>query len=229
MKKFTVLLAMCITTFAFSQKVTVSKKSEKIKGESAEGYGAGLEGSKESVAAAWSRFLKELGKVRSGSDYQYVEGPAMGGTVYQTGIVYATVDGNEDNGSVWMGIKADEWTVNDIKIVEAQLEKLVYQFGIKFYRDKIQAQIDEAIRASEAVTRQQQRLVNQNKDLNLRLTHNGQEKIQLEKNLEANKLEKLVVDQKIINNKKSQDSVRLAGEQIQKVIELHKERQRKVN
>jgi hypothetical protein len=229
MKKFTVLLAMCVTTFAFSQKVTVAKKSDKIKGDSADGYGAALEGSKENVAAAWSRFLKELGKVRSGNDYQYVEGPAMGGTVYQTGIVYATVSGNEQNASVWMGIKADEWQVNDIKIVETQLEKLVYQFGVKFYRDKIQAQIDEAVRASEAVTRQQQRLLNENKNLNLRLTNNGQEKIQLEKNLEANKLENLVLGQKIVNNKKSQDSVKLAGEQILKVIELHKERQRKVN
>jgi hypothetical protein len=229
MKKFTVLLAMCITTFAFSQKVTVSKKSDKIKGESAEGYGTTLEGSQEKVTAAWSRFLKDLGKVRSGSDYQFVENPAMGGTVYQTGIVYATANGNAENTSVWMGIKAAEWTVNDIKIVETQLEKLVYQFGIKFYRDKIQAQIDEATRASEAVTRQQQRLVNENKNLNLRLTNNGQEKIRLEKSLEANKLEKLVLDQKIINNKKSQDSVKLAGEQILKVLELHKERQRKVN
>ncbi len=229
MKKFTVLLAMCITTFAFSQKVSVNKKSDKVKGDSAEGYGTQLEGSKEKVAAAWGRFLKDLGKVRAGSDYQYVENPALGGTVYQTGIVYATVDGSEESTSVWMGIKADEWTVNDIKIVETQLEKLVYQFGVKFYRDKIQAQIDEATRASEAVVRQQQRLVNENKNLNLRLTNNGQEKIQLEKNLEANKLEKLVLDQKIINNKKSQDSVKLAGEQILKVIEMHKERQRKVN
>lgn len=229
MKKFTVLLAMCITSFAFAQKVTVSNKNEKIKGETADGYATTLEGKKEDVSAAWGRFLKDLGKVRSGSDYQYVENPAMGGTVYNTGIVYATVNGNEESATVWLGIKGAEWTVNDIKLVEAQLEKLTYQFGVKFYRDKIQAQIDEAIRASEAVTRQQQRLVNQNRDLNIRLTNNAQEKIQLEKNLEANKLENLVLNQKIVNNKKSQDSVKLAGEQILKVIELHKERQRKVN
>jgi hypothetical protein len=229
MKKFAVVLMMCIANIAFCQKVTVNKKSDKIKGDAAEGYSTTLEGKKDDVAAAWSRFLKDLGKVRSSPGYQYVEGPAMGGTVYSTGIVYATVNGNDENTAVWMGIKADEWTVNDIKLVEAQLEKLTYQFGVKFYRDKIQAQIDEAVRASEAVTRQQQRLANQNKDLGLRLANNGQQKIQLEKNLESNKLEKLVLDQKIINNKKSQDSVKLAGEQILKILEMHKERQRKVN
>ena len=229
MKKFTIFLMLSIGISAYSQKVDVSKKSEKIKGESAEGYGTELEGKKEDVAAAWSRFLKDLGKVKSGSGYQFVENPALGGTVYTSGIVYAQVSGSAEKASVWTGIKAAEWTVNDISIVEKQLEKLVYQFGVKFYRDKIQAQIDEGQQAADAVVRQQQRLVNQNKDLNIKLGNNGQEKIQLDKAVDANKLENLVLIQKIENNKKSQDSVRLAGEQIKKVIEMHKERQRKVN
>lgn len=213
----------------YAQKVTVNKKSERIKSESAEGYSTELEGRKEDIVSAFSRFLKDLGKIKSGSDYQFVEGPALGGTVYSTGVVYAQSGGNEEKTSVWLGIKAAEWTVNDITLVEKQLEKLVYQFGVKFYRDKIQAQIDEGLQAANAVVRQQQRLTNQNKDLTIKLSNNGQEKIRLEKSLEANKLENLVLLQKMENNKKSQDSVRLAGEQIKKVIEMHKERQRKVN
>lgn len=229
MKKLTILLILCVTFHAYAQKVTVNKKSEKIKSESAEGYSTALEGKKEDVAAAFGRFLKNLGKIKSGNDYQFVEGPALGGTVYSTGIVYAQTEGNEEKTSVWLGINAAEWTVNDITLVENQLEKLVYQFGIKFYRDKIQAQIDEGVQAANAVVRQQQRLTNQNKDLTIKLSNNAQQKIQLEKSLEANKLENLVLLQKIENNKKSQDSVRQAGEQIKKVIEMHKERQRKVN
>ena len=229
MKKLTILLILCVTFHAYAQKVTVNKKSEKIKSESAEGYSTALEGKKEDVAAAFGRFLKNLGKIKSGNDYQFVEGPALGGTVYSTGIVYAQTEGNEEKTSVWLGINAAEWTVNDITLVENQLEKLVYQFGIKFYRDKIQAQIDEGVQAANAVVRQQQRLTNQNKDLTIKLSNNAKQKIQQEKSLEANKLENLVLLQKIENNKKSQDSVRQAGEQIKKVIEMHKERQRKVN
>jgi hypothetical protein len=229
MKKFAIFFALLITSFSYAQKVEVNKKSEKIKGETAEGYATTLEGKKEAVAAAWGRFLKDLGKVKSGGDYQYIENPALGGTVYTTGIIYGKTDGNEEKTVVWMGIKAAEWTVNDISLVESPIEKLVYQFGVKFYRDKIQAQIDEGQQASDAVVRQQQRLVNQNKDLNTKLVNNGQQKIQLEKSIEANKLENLVLLQKIENNKKSQDSVKNAGETIKKIIELHKERQRKVN
>ncbi|NOT75382.1 MAG: hypothetical protein HOP08_10660 [Cyclobacteriaceae bacterium] len=229
MKKLILFFALCIATFSYAQKVEVSKKSEKVKGESAEGYSVELQGKKEDVTAAWNKFIKDLGKVRAGGDYQFIENPAIGGTAYTTGIFYAKSNGNEEKSTVWAGVKGAEWTVNDIAIVEGQIEKLVYQFGVKFYRDKIQAQIDEGIQASDAVARQTQRLINQNKDLNFKLGNNAQEKIQLEKSVEANKLENLVLIQKIENNKKSQDSVKLAGEQIKKVIEMHKERQRKVN
>ena len=229
MKKFVIVVAVFLTGSAFGQKVTVDKKSERVKGESADGYGTTLEGKKEDVAAAWARYIKDFGKVKSGSDYQFIEGPAMGGTVYTTGILYARSGGGAESGTVWLGIRGDEWTVNDIKIVETSVEKLVYQFGIKFYKDKIQAQINEAQEALSIVVRQQQRLVNENKTLNTKVTTNETQKIQLEKSLEANKLEHLVLLQKIVNNKKAQDSVSATTVPIKRAIELHKERLRKVN
>ena len=177
MKKFLFFCTLCISTISYAQKVSVDKKNEKIKGDTAEGYATELEGKKDDVAAAFSRFIKDLGKVKSGNNYQFIEGPALGGTVYSTGVVYAQSKGNEEKASVWLGIKESEWTVNDIKLVENQLEKMVYQFGVKFYRDKIQAQINEGQQASDAVVRQQQRLTNQNKELNIRLSNNAQEKI----------------------------------------------------
>ena len=51
MKKFAIIMCLCITSSVFAQKVTVGKKSEKIKGESAEGYQTELEGTKEVVAS----------------------------------------------------------------------------------------------------------------------------------------------------------------------------------
>ena len=229
MKKLTLIVFLGIATCTIAQKVTVDKKSEKVKEESADGYSTSLEGKKDDVAASFGRFIKDLGKVKTGIDYQYVEGPALGGTVYSTGVVYAKTEGNEERATVWLGIKSAEWTVNDISLVENQLEKLIYQFGVKFYRDKIQAQIDEAQQAMDAVARQQQRLTSQNKDLTTKLSNNGSEKIRLEKALVLNRLDSLVLFQKIKNNKHDQDSVKKAGEQIKKIIELHKERQRKVN
>ena len=229
MKKLVFILSFCLAGHVFAQKVTTESKSERIKGEAAEGYGTTLAGKKEEVATAWVPFIKELGRVRSGDDYQFVEGPAMGGTVYSTGIVYAKTNGNDESASVWLGIKASEWTVNDIKLVQESLEKLVYQFGVKFYRDKIQAQINEAMQALNIVVRQQQRLVTENKNLNTRLVNNELQKIQLEESLETNKLDHLVLLQKIVNNKKAQDSVGNTTVPIKKMIEMHQARLRKVN
>jgi hypothetical protein len=214
---------------AFSQKVTVKKQSQKIKNESAEGFQTELTGKSESVSAAWSRFLKDLGKGKSNGEMTVITQPAVGPTVYEKGILYATTEGSGENSKVWIGLLKGEWEVNDIEIVNKELEQLVYRFGVKFYRDEIQKQIDESEAAVLAVERQAQRLVNESKSLSNRLASNDQEKIQLEKSLEENKLEDLVLKQKIVNNKKAQDSVAQAAVQIRKVVELHKERQAKVN
>lgn len=229
MKKLAMSCVLFFALSAYGQKVTVNEKTEKVKGESAQGYSTTLEGKGDDVSAAWSKYIKTLGKVKSGADYQFIETPAMGGTVYTTGVLYSRSEGNAESGTVWMGIRADEWTVNDIKIVEETVKDLVYQFGIKFYKDKIQAQINEAQEALNIVIRQQQRLVSENKNLATRLSTNEQQKIQLEKSLEANKLEHLVLEQKIVNNKKAQDSVAATTVPIKRAIQLHQERLRKVN
>jgi len=227
--KFIVLL-FCLATgiAAQAQKVTTEKQNQKVNGEEAEGFATTLEASKDEVSIAWNKFLKEFGKVKQGATTSITE-PALGGTVYSKGTIYAELKDKGEKTEVWLGIKEAEWVVNDIEIVKKDLDKEVYRFGVKFYKDKIQAQIDEAVRALDATTRQNQRLVNQNKDYTLQLSNNEQEKIKLEQRLQENTLEHAVLLQKIENNKLAQDSVALAGEQIKKVIELHKERQRKVN
>ena len=230
--KFVVLL-LCVSAFissASAQKVTTEQQSQKINGDESEGFASLLEGKKEEVAVSWNKFLKEFGKPKSGvGTISIINEPALGGTVYPKGVIYADIKDKGENTEVWLGIKESDWVVNDMGIVRRDLEKEVYRFGIKYYKDKIQAQIDEAQRAHDATTRQSQRLVNQNKDLNIQLSNNEQEKIKLEERLQSNALEHAVLLQKIENNKLAQDSVMAATEQIKKVIELHKERQRHVN
>lgn len=233
MKNKFVVLLLCLSTVIIpssAQKVTTEKQSQKINGDESEGFATLLEGKKEEVASSWNKFLKEFGKPKPGSgSIIVINEPALGGTVYPKGIIYADIKDKGDNTEVWLGIVEGDWVVNDMGIVKRDLEKEVYRFGIKYYKDKIQAQIDEAERAHDATTRQSQRLVNQNKDLNIQLSNNEQEKIKLEERLQSNALEHAVLLQKIENNKLAQDSVMAATEQIKKVIELHKDRQRKVN
>jgi hypothetical protein len=77
--------------------------------------------------------------------------------------------------------------------------------------------------------KQQLRLQSDDKNLKAKLEFNQKEKIRLEKALVDNALEYENLLKSIDKNKKDQDSVLTATDQIKKMVELHKERQKKVN
>ena len=220
-------LAVCSTVYA--QQVKVQGHSEKGDGENIEGFIVELEGKKAQVAPLWNKFLRGFGKSRQGAGFTTISGPALGGTVYPKGILYADLREKDERAAVWLGYREGTWEANDEGVIKREIEQALYGFGVKFYKDQIQEQIDEAQRASEAVVRQQQRLANQNRELTIQLGNNEQEKLKLEQRLEANTLEHAALLQKLENNKLAQDSVAQAGEQIKKMIEVHKDRQQKVN
>lgn len=216
-----------ITISASAQTIKVKKETARVKGEYADGFEVELLATPEEAETALTKWMKTFGKTKQSENYFVVNEPAIQGRPY-THPVYGEVKQLGNIISVWAGIRTKEWG-NDAETVSPQLEQLVKDFGVNFHRDKIQKQIDESTRASQAVERQKQKLSNQNRDLNERLEDNKREKIQLEKSLENNKIELETLTKKLEKNKKDQDSVAVAGEQIKKVIEMHKERQRKVN
>src|ERR1043166_2106948 len=101
-------LAVLISFSLTAQKVTVNKSSEKVKGESVEGFSTELEGKKEDVSSAWIKFLKEIGKVRQSGDPVTISEPVFNGLLFSKGIIYATSDGNPEKSRIWLGIKAAE-------------------------------------------------------------------------------------------------------------------------
>ena len=230
MNKFVIFGVSCLLCASLrAQKVTVTNQSEKVKGELIEGYGANLEGKKDAVGSAWVKFLKDIGKVKQGTDVMTVNEPVFNGLSFSKGTIYSITGDKGENTDVWLGIKPGEWGTNNVKRINNELEKAVYQFGVRYYRDKIQAQIDEAQQALDAVEKQRQRISSQAKDLTIQLSNNQQEKVQLDKSVETNKFENTLLKVKLENNKKAQDSLAQAGVQIQKMKQMHLERQRKVN
>lgn len=230
MKKF---LLIPIFLFGFlsvhSQTVTVNKQKEKVKGEHLEVFAAELEGKKNDIEGAWVRFLKDMGKLKQMGNPMTVSEPIISGTPFTKGVVYAESKGEEKKTTVWAGINPTEWDEKDLTYVTRELQKMVYQFGIKFYRDQAQKEIDETQQALEAVEKQQQKSVNQNKDLTIKLSNNEQEKIQLEKSIDNNKLENAALKIRLENNVKAQDSLAHVNLQIRKVLEGQKEKLRKIN
>lgn len=231
MNKFFFSILFSVFIFpAQSQTVTVLKEKEKVKDESIEVYALTLDGKKDEISSAWNKFLKDIGKLKQSTKPMTVSEPVISGTTYSSNVFYADFKkNNEGSSTVWAGINPAEWNEAEIGRVNRELDKLVYQFGVTFYRQKVQVQIDETQQALDAVEKQKQRMLNQNKDLTLKLSNSDQEKIQLEKSLEANKLENASLKIKLVNNKKAQDSLANVSVQIKKVMESHKEKQRKIN
>ncbi len=231
MNKFFVTSLFSVFIFAaYSQTVTVNKQNEKLKDDNIQVFALTLDGKKENISSAWNKFLKETGKLKQSTDPMTVSEPVINGITYSANVFYAdTKKINETSSTVWAGINPAEWNEADASRVNRELEKLVYRFGVTYYRNKVQEQINETQQALDAVEKQKQRALNQNKDLTLKLSNNEKEKIQLVKSLENNKLENATLKIKLENNKKAQDSLANAGVQIKKVMETHKEKQRKIN
>ena len=222
-------LFFLIANLACAQTVTVTKQNETAKGETIEAFAITLEGRKETIKTAWIKFLKETGKLKLFGEPMTVTEPAINGTQFSKGILYAGNNESDKSSTVWFGINPAEWEDKDVTFANRELQKMLNQFGVKFYRDQVQIQIDETQQALDAVAKQQQRVLNQNKDLSIKLSNNEQEKVQLDKSLETNTLENAALKIKLENNKKAQDSLVNSTTQIKKVMELHKEKQRKIN
>lgn len=222
-----ILFFALLPAVLFSQTVNVKKEKSSINGEQLDGYEVTLEGKPDEVRAAFIKYLKPVGKQKQSGDYFTITEPSMNGIAYVNSL-FAMVKDGATTATAWIGFNKKDWNEADAKQMEKDLQGLIKEFGVKFYRDKIQVQVDESERANQAVEKQQQRLTNESKQLASKLEDNKREKIQLEKSIENNKLELEELLKKIEKNKHAQDSVAQAGLQIKKVVESHKERQRKV-
>jgi hypothetical protein len=228
MKKFSFLMILLFAAgLVIGQTVKMKKDKSHVKGEHLEGFAVDLDAPLAEVNAYYLKFLKTMGKVKQ-SDGITVSEPNLNGLAYAQPL-FASIKDNGTTSTAWIGINTKTWEKADAEKVNKELEKIMYDFGVKFYRDRIQVQVDESLRAVQAVEKQQQRLVNENKNLNAKLEDNKREKLQLEKSLEDNKREKENLLLKIEQNKKAQDSVAVAGGQVKKVVEIHRDKQRKIN
>jgi hypothetical protein len=228
-KKYIVSTCLVMMTLSlFAQTIKVKKETARIKSEYADGFEVPIEGSVQELEAALGKLMKTLGKTKEVDIYITVNEPLINGRKY-TLPVYAQAKQLGNVVSAWLGIKTKEWPEGDARTVSNDLQKMLYDFAVDFHRARIQKQIDESMQAAQAVERQQQKLSNQNRSLNTKIEDNKREKIQLEKALIENKASMESLTKKLEKNILDQDSVATAGEQIKKVIEMHKERQRKVN
>lgn len=224
-KFFALSIFMLSGVLAYAQKVTVSGNAERVNGKNYEGYSTELTGSLEEVNSSLTKYLKTFGKVKATGNQLQISEAQINLTKYSVPF-FASAKAKGGTTTVWMGA---EKAADSVKAINSELEKFVYNFGVKFYKDKIQVDVDESLRAQNAAEKQQQRLTLEGKNLVSRQEMNQKEKLRLEKALANNRQDSIKFVLALTKNKTSQDSLAIATGQIKKMVEAHKERQRKVN
>jgi len=214
------LFTVCyiISASGFAQSIQVESQSLEIEGKATSGYQVVLHAAEDEVRTSLSRFAKTLGRSRTANNVITIAEPTIDERKMSEPLFVATqvVAGTT---AAWFGSRGD---------YADDLRDLAYHFGVTFHRERIQAQIDESMRALQAVERQQSKLTAQQRDLLQRIEANKREKEQLQQALVNNSREWEALKQRVANNSKAQDSVATAAEQIRRVVEMHRERQRNV-
>jgi len=223
-----IAITLCISLCAVAQSIKVKKETSRIKGETTEGYGVELDGTVEEVTASMLKYFKSIGKVKQADGViMLTESLSVGSNTKYP--VYGVVKEKGTTAEAWIGILPKEWPADQGSKLDKELEKMLHELGVKHYKDKIQVDIDKSNDALVAVEKQQQKLVTENKNLNLKLENNKKEKLRLDKALEENALDNENILKSIDRNKFKQDSIAVAGTQIKKVLEQQKEKQGKVD
>lgn len=212
---------------AAAQTVEVVSQNKPLAGKKLTGFVTTLEAAKDEVTPAVMRYLKVYGKPKQQETHIQLLETTLNGQVFANPL-YALVAPTTTGSTLWLGISKTEWGADSSKILP-QLEQIAKSMGVAFYRDKIQAQIDEAQQAVQAVERQQQRTANEEQNILQRTENNKREYRNLKTAIQRNRADSVTLYLKRQQNMRSSDSLRMVSDKVRKALFFQQERQRKVN
>ncbi|MCZ8217309.1 MAG: hypothetical protein O9262_13775 [Cyclobacteriaceae bacterium] len=227
MKKFVLLPFLLISFISFSQTVVVKKEKQKIKNDNIYSFATTLDANAEEVNGALLKFLKGYGKPKQQEEAIVLAECIVNGQAYSRPL-YGGSRQTGTGSQAWIGVNLKEWATDSTMVV-SRLEAMVKEFGVNFYRDKIQVQIDEAQRAVDIVSKQQQRTLNEQQSIQQKIENNKKEYQQLLKDIKKNRADSAALVIRMNLNKAGNDSLRVVSEKVKQALIFQKERQGKVN
>lgn len=227
MKKFVLLPFLLISVLSLGQTVIVKKEKQKIKNDNIYSFATTLDANTEEVNGALLKFLKGYGKPKQQEEAIVLAECIVSGQAYAKPLYGGTRQAGKVS-HAWIGVNLKEWATDSTMIV-SRLEAMVKEFGVNFYRDKIQAQIDEAQRAVDIVSKQQQRTLNEQQSIQQKIENNKKEYQQLLKDIRKNRADSVALVIRMNQNKAGTDSLRVVSEKVKQALVFQKERQGKVN
>jgi hypothetical protein len=227
MKKFVLIPFLLVCVMSFGQTVVVKQEKQKIKNDNIYSFSTTLDANAEDVNSALLKFLKNYGKPKQQEDAIVLAECIINGQAFTKALYGGTRQANAAT-HAWIGVNLKDWATDSAMVV-TRLEAMVKEFGVNFYRDKIQVQIDEAQRAVDIVSRQQQRTLNEQQSIQQKIENNKKEYQQLLKAIQKNRSDSVALVLRLDKNKASTDSLRVVSDKVKQALVFQKERQGKVN
>ena len=226
MKKFTIVLMVVLWSMSVigQHKIETNNDIEKINDDKYPGVSSFVTGDDDDVEKAWRKYLKDFGKVKERKTYFELTEVTLADTYYESRIFYANMGSGEKVQTVWLGADTTGMSMAEWYTLSEVIQKHVYNFVENYYKDKVQEEIDESIKAEDYNEKQLKKFEKEEDDLKTQLKNNEKELIRLEQAIIDNKKEHEELLEKIEKNKVDQEDTAVSLEKIKKVIELQKEK-----
>jgi hypothetical protein len=203
--------------------IKVYEKEEKVENLQRNGFAVLILLEKSMVEKAWSKKVKELGKVESRGEQYTVKEAVMPSISAQPVRLYSKVLEKSKQGvEVWVAVDLGTEFVTSGHAKKAEIERLLYDFALETYRADLAMQVSEAedalskstkeyersIATEQKIRNKKERNVEQKKELLLKLQENKQDSLQLVKDMEMNKLEQKQDSVEVVKMKKAVEIVK---------------------
>lgn len=212
------LLALNFLISAHAQEKTWRKEKMNVMGLSHNGFSTTVPFSEYKTKLYLSAYLKENNRISEKRNFTEIkEGPWKGKEDLTK--VYALVNGDSTKSRIWLGYSGDAGE-ELMKAVETEVQNLSFVMN-KYH---LQFQIKEAESAATFLSKELRNTQRDAQRLSQKLDQNAQEKIRLEQALEQNAQEKIHIEQDLVNNSKNQEDRTKALEEVNRQLELLRER-----
>ena len=225
---FLVLLSFLITP-VLGQKVR--SETGNINSKKYSGYSIIIADEMEKVSDFWLNELKGIGKLRRKRDFHQIEEFNLPDEYYPEAIYYTRVtDRDSTSSKIWIALDPETLLGGESgqENVNLALENYVSSLEIAYEKYLIQLQIADAERAITFTRRQQQRLIQDARNLEYQLAESKEEKVRLLENIEKLELEILALSQRIENNKSAVSQSEIDLEKIGQMLENYRQNLRKL-
>ena len=221
---------MVIAFPSFAQKVVVTEHDETIDNVTRKGMSTIILLEQEITEKSWLKKLKEFGKVASQKNIYTVEMANISGISSTPVNIISTITQSDKGSKVFWSIEMGKAYVStkDDPAKYSIAEKILHDFAVMVYREDINDQIKDAEKVLSQTVKVQDKKVRLGGDLVNKVERNKQQKLNLEQKLRDNADELIQLQKDIEQNKLDQAASVIEVGKVKNAVEAVKAKLLKV-